>query len=829
VVVPAALAVATFLAATPWVHVFSVPGTAALLVVAAVLSVAIPTAVIRFWQQRPAVSYVASGVGLLVVLCAAAGLHPASLWHGLTSGPNRVLTETLPLSGTRALLSAPLLLTWMCGTATTELVTRARRSNSGLAAVGLAIPVACFVLAYAISASRPGQGKIAGPLLLLTLMSVAVLRHLVGIATAPQAITGTSIEAAGRPSLWRAGVAGVAVVAITALVLTLIVPSLSRMSRRPVSLNRAPPLATAVVSDPLDAMAGLRDGAPHNSAKTLLHVRTSQPSSGYLATVILDGYDGGLWSFHSVFQPTGGRVPAPSGAAGGGTGVVGLTTVRQDTALVSALPVPFLPALDRPVAVRGLEVRADAGTGMLLPGHATRGTVSYSVVSQAPTATLATVPSADGIGSVQGQALPGAGLVTQEDVALPPDTAAAIGTALRFLATVTGRRPAASVAFLQAAMSSLRADERRIDPALPPVASSAPVPKPAPAPASSGKKGASQRAVSRPAPSRRTPRTVPTRRPAPRPVQPAARGTRSGGTSLSVVINAVVNTRAATPEQFATFYALVARYLGVPARLVTGFRLTAGPGSGPLPAGNHLVTNRQAWTWVEVPVAGVGWVVADPTPAAVTAASAPTPLPVQGTPTTVQPPQANAVPRNEIVGGHALSRPSTVHGPDSSGLPWWGVLLTVVGGVVLLLALLGPGLAAARRAFRRRARRRADPSELAVGAWLELLDALEQAGMSARPGDTSAEVAEEAGRHFGPEVADPVQEVGLVAEQAVFSVSVPPDEDVARRAWDTQRTLRLMLHRNLDRRQRARSLLVVGTAPRDPSSAPGSATTKFGA
>ena len=39
------------------------------------------------------------------------------------------------------------------------------------------------------------------------------------------------------------------------------------------------------------------------------------------------------------------------------------------------------------------------------------------------------------------------------------------------------------------------------------------------------------------------------------------------------MINAVTVDRAATPEQFATFYAVVARYLGVPARLVTGFRV----------------------------------------------------------------------------------------------------------------------------------------------------------------------------------------------------------------------------------------------------------------
>ena len=44
------------------------------------------------------------------------------------------------------------------------------------------------------------------------------------------------------------------------------------------------------------------------------------------------------------------------------------------------------------------------------------------------------------------------------------------------------------------------------------------------------------------------------------------------GTSLAQVMNAVTVDRAATPEQFATFFAVLARYLGVPSRVVTGFR-----------------------------------------------------------------------------------------------------------------------------------------------------------------------------------------------------------------------------------------------------------------
>ena len=76
---------------------------------------------------------------------------------------------------------------------------------------------------------------------------------------------------------------------------------------------------------------------------------------------------------------------------------------------------------------------------------------------------------------------------------------------------------------------------------------------------------------------------------------------------MSVVINAVAVNRSATPEQFATLFAMVARYLGVPARLVTGFRLPARSDAGLTPAGGYLISNRQAWTWVEIPVAGLGW------------------------------------------------------------------------------------------------------------------------------------------------------------------------------------------------------------------------------
>jgi len=795
-VVPAVLAVATFLASTPWLRVFAVPGAIGLLVMAAAAAVSITSLANRVWRQPPAVSYAASAVGLIILMLAAAGLHPDAVWHGLTNGPNRALTETLPVAGDRAVLAAPLLLTWLCGSASAELVMRARRDSSGMVAAGLVLPVAAFVIAYAVSASRPGRDEIAAPVLLIALVLVAVLRRVVAQAGTRQALVGAALEADARPWKWRPGAAGAALAAAVAVVLALVVPSLPSMSRKPASLNRAAPLATAALVDPVDAQAALRDGDPHAPARTLLRVSFDQPSTGYLMMAVLDNYDGAEWTFDTTFLPTGGRVPAPSGAP---AGVTGLTAVRQQYDLTGPLPVSFLPALDRPIQVGGVEVVADASTGMLLPGHAASGSISYSVVSLSPSVTLASLPAADGIGTTVGQSLPASGTITAADLALPPNTSTAMATALRFLANLTGRRPAPTVAFLQAVMTSLHADERRIDPSLAPTSSASAPPTTVPTRTKKGK-----------AP-----------RPSPTTLPPPVGATTTGGTSLSEVINAVTINRAATPEQFATIYAMVARYLGVPARLVAGFRVAAGADAGPVAAGVHQVTNRQAWTWVEIPVAGLGWVVADPTPDTVTGAAVPPPESVQATATTLPPPQANAVPVGQITGGHALAKRADVKLPKVHHLAWWWIAILAVAGVLALALLGGPGLAGIRRLLRRRSRRQPrEPPELAVGAWLELLDGLQQAGMLIGSGDTSAEVATEAGRHFGPDVTGPVREIGDVAERAVCSMSTPPDEADADRSWESQRSVRRIVLRGLDRRQRARALLSVGSAPRQPLASP---------
>lgn len=64
-----------------------------------------------------------------------------------------------------------------------------------------------------------------------------------------------------------------------------------------------------------------------------------------------------------------------------------------------------------------------------------------------------------------------------------------------------------------------------------------------------------------------------------------------------------------SPERLATTLALLARSVGVPARIATGFL----PGRRPVLGGDFVVRARDAHVWVEVPFPGMGWQAFDAT------------------------------------------------------------------------------------------------------------------------------------------------------------------------------------------------------------------------
>ena len=69
------------------------------------------------------------------------------------------------------------------------------------------------------------------------------------------------------------------------------------------------------------------------------------------------------------------------------------------------------------------------------------------------------------------------------------------------------------------------------------------------------------------------------------------------------LLHFLTTSRRGTSEQFATAYAVLARSIGIPTRVVVGFR---DDGSG-------TVHDRDALAWPEVAVSGLGWLPLDPT------------------------------------------------------------------------------------------------------------------------------------------------------------------------------------------------------------------------
>jgi hypothetical protein len=748
----AALAVAAFIAATPWLRAYQVPRAPLILALAAVLPVAIAGALSRALRLSALVSYGGSFTGLVLMLGFTNDFNFNAVWDGLVHVPAQLLTETLPLSGQPYLLSAPVVVTWLGAALSAELSVRPARPGATAALV----PVLCFVFAFVFTTSAPVGSSVAEAAALLgELMLWALARH--AILERQRALVearGDGSHSRSASIAWAA--AGAAMAVLLAAALTLAVPGALSFAGKPKTVSRPTPVVSTTVVDPVDSLASLRRYDPSAPPKTFFTAQVFEPWSGYLPVADLNNYDGDSWSFSATFRPTGGRVPSPAvGAAQGGDQVV------QHYTLLRSFGLPFLPALDRPVQVGGLPVDADAITGMLAASPSLPA--SYTVVSRVAPETLGQVNPNTPIAS--GSLVPGGD--SPSYTALPAGSNRDIAEGVRFSANLTGTSATPSLAFLQSLAEQLRVHERRVVPA-----------------ATKNSKQSTSATLA--------------------------------GTSLAQVINAVTVDRAATPEQFATFYAVVARYLGVPARLVTGFRVPVPSHHSAVPPGSYQLTDRDTWTWVEIPVEGVGWVIVDPTPAATTTAASPPPEQVRATPTTVAR-QATALPGNSAA--HAIAKPTKV--PRSQPVHVnWPLVLGIGLPAAVIVGLLAGGLLvpAVRRRLRRVARHQpADPSLLAAGAWLELLDGLSRLGLEVSQSATSSEVADQVVERFGEDFGPPTRFVGSAADQALYSTVWPLEEARARSAWDSQRQLYKAMRHNLGFEAAAQALLRVGTAPARPS------------
>jgi transglutaminase-like putative cysteine protease len=188
-------------------------------------------------------------------------------------------------------------------------------------------------------------------------------------------------------------------------------------------------------------------------------------------------------------------------------------------------------------------------------------------------------------------------------------------------------------------------------------------------------------------------------------------------------------------EQYASAFALMARRLGYPTRVVMGF--------APKVAGSTTtVTGDDVTAWDEVAFQGVGWVPFFPTPTKTDAPKNQTTKPkLEPQPQVRQPPPADPKADDLLT---PVKTKDNDHKDKASvfQLPVWAwVVLGVVG--IPLLAYFVPLLVIAALKRRRRRRRESSgpPDRRAAGAWDELTDGYAELGLTVPDRSTRLQAA----------------------------------------------------------------------------------------
>lgn len=192
-------------------------------------------------------------------------------------------------------------------------------------------------------------------------------------------------------------------------------------------------------------------------------------------------------------------------------------------------------------------------------------------------------------------------------------------------------------------------------------------------------------------------------------------------------------------EQYAAAFALMAEEVGVPARVVLGARIE--------PTG--VVRGRDVHAWVEVDLAGYGWVPIRWTsfvPTRPAQESPPIRQPQASSSAPVQPPVASAIhsPIGDQLPGTSANAASDFAHPHPGGFAipaWVATLMWAVLLPVLLIAAAFGLVVGLKRRRRSRRRRAATTTSQIAGAWAELIDQARDLGHVLPGGRTRREQA----------------------------------------------------------------------------------------
>jgi transglutaminase-like putative cysteine protease len=200
------------------------------------------------------------------------------------------------------------------------------------------------------------------------------------------------------------------------------------------------------------------------------------------------------------------------------------------------------------------------------------------------------------------------------------------------------------------------------------------------------------------------------------------------GSGIAQLARFITTDKTGYCEQFAAAMAVMARTLGVPARVVVGFLAPEK-----LPDGSYRYTSDDLHAWPEMYFGGSGWVKFEPTPAARTGNNPPAWTTGVGQQPTTTAPSASAAPTTADT--KAPRKRPVASGQGSSSTSGSQVAAWTVGVLLVLMLLLLPALVRTRQRRRRlgdfRLGPRTDEAQvLADGAWAELCATARDLGIS---------------------------------------------------------------------------------------------------
>ncbi|GGD00877.1 hypothetical protein GCM10011512_29670 [Tersicoccus solisilvae] len=283
-------------------------------------------------------------------------------------------------------------------------------------------------------------------------------------------------------------------------------------------------------------------------------------------------------------------------------------------------------------------------------------------------------------------------------------------------------------------------------------------------------------------------------------------------------------------EQYAVAMALMARNLGIPARVVMGFSPDWNAVKDP--AGPIRITGNDVHAWVEIKFERAGWVPFNPTPEE---NKEPLPPPKQPLakpkPQVLQPPP----PPQEPAEVPPESDPDALNTDENKQNTHqeWGPLLAIALTVAIpLVVLLAPLLLIAALKARRYRRRRRDgaPVQRISGGWSEVLSLAADLGTRVPAGATRREHAATVAGAF-PFAATGTTTLARRADAAVFAGGEPTEDQIADywsqvdaslagirgsvprgRRWRARFSLRSLREDGRQRRQRRRALRATARA-----------------